>query len=54
MQNHSTLKLDITLLLENDKRTRLYLPNPNPYMVYSKKGNMIVATRYGHTITRKS
>ena len=26
MQNHATIILEITLLLENDKRTRLYLP----------------------------
>ena len=36
MQSHTTLILEIKLLLD-DKGMRLYC-NPNPYIIYSEKG----------------
>ena len=53
MQNHTTLVLEIKLLLQKRQKNKTYY-DPNPYIVYSKKGNMIVARRYGQAITRKS
>ena len=55
MQNHATLVLEIKLLLEKwQKNETLPYYDPNSYNVYSKKGNMIVARRDGHAITRNS
>ena len=40
MQNHTTLVLEIKLLLQKRQKNKTYY-DPNPYIVYSKKSKMI-------------
>ena len=44
-QNHAAITLEIKLLLDNDKRTRLYLIMIQTLTVRGKKNNTIVARR---------